>query len=89
MRNHIQTWQQSKQTQQQYCHENNLAYHTFLYWLNKIRSKKNPIGQAFIPVQMGQATNPIQVELEISYPNGVRLRVPADVQLIGQLISLI
>jgi hypothetical protein len=89
MRYHIQTWQQGKQTQQQYCHENNLAYHTFLYWLNKIRLKKKPNEQAFIPVQMGQPPNPTQVELEISYPNGVRLRVPADIQLIGQLIRLI
>jgi hypothetical protein len=89
MRNHIQAWQTSKQSQQLYCHENNLAYHTFIYWHNKFRRKQNPIEQAFIPVQMSQPPNPTQVELEISYPNGVRLRVPADIHLIGQLIRLI
>jgi hypothetical protein len=89
MRYHIKAWQTSKQSQHQYCHENNLAYHTFIYWHNKFRHKQNLIEQAFIPVQMGQPPDPTKVELELSYPNGVRLRVPADIQLIGQLIRLI
>ena len=89
MRYHIQAWQTGKQSQQEYCRENNLAYHKFIYWHNKFRSKQNPIEQAFIPVQIGQPVNPLPAELEIAYPNWVRLLVPADIQLIGQLIRLI
>jgi hypothetical protein len=54
MRYHIQSWRQEKQTQQEYCHENNLAYHKFIYWLSKFCRKQNPIEHAFIPVQMEQ-----------------------------------
>jgi len=90
MRYHIQSWQQGKQSQQEYCHENNLAYHKFIYWHSKFRRKQNPIEQAFIPVHMEQPVLSSSLELEIAYPNGVRLRVPSgNVQFIGQLIRLI
>jgi hypothetical protein len=87
---HIQSWQQSKQSQQDYCRENNLAYHKFIYWLNKFRRKQNPIEQTFIQVQMEPPVHAAPMELEIAYPNGVRLRVPSgDIGFIGQLIRLI
>lgn len=89
MRYHIEAWQTGNQTQQVYCRENNLKYQKFIYWRNKFRRKQSPIEQAFIPVQLGQPVIPTPAELEIAYPNGVRLRVPADIQLIGQLIRLI
>lgn len=90
MRYHIQAWQQCKQSQQEYCRENNLTYHKFIYWLSKFRRKQNPIEQAFIPVQIEQPVHSSPTELEIAYPNGVRLRVPSgNVQFIGQLIRLI
>jgi len=90
MRYHIQVWQESKQTQKEYCLENNLPYSKFIYWMNKFRRKQNPIEQEFIPVHMDQQVQPLSLDLEIAYPNGVRLRVPSDnIQFIGQLIRLI
>jgi len=87
---HIQCWQQGKQSQKEYCHENNLAYHTFIYWLTKLRRKQSPIEQAFIPVQMDQPVKSSATELEIVFPNGVRLRVSSgNIQFIGQLIRLV
>jgi len=61
----------------------------FIYWHSKFRRKQNPIEQAFIPVHMEQPVHS-SIELEIAYPNGVRLRVPSgNIQFIGQLIRLI
>jgi len=34
MRYHIQSWQQGKQSQQEYCRENNMAYHKFRHFDN-------------------------------------------------------
>ena len=31
MRYHVQSWQQGKQSQLEYCRENKLAYHKFIY----------------------------------------------------------
>jgi len=90
MRYHIQVWQESKQTQKEYCLENNLPYSKFIYWMNKVRRKQNPIEQAFIPVQTDQPGHSLSLELEIAYPNGVRLRVPSDdLQFISRLIRLV
>jgi len=90
MRCHIQTWQQSKQTQHEYCHQNNLTYHKFIYWLSKFHRKDKSKETAFIHVQMEQPVHGSNPELEIAYPNGVRLRVPSgDIQFIGQLIRII
>jgi len=87
---HIQSWQQSGQSQKEYCQGNNLAYHTFIYWLTKFRRKQNPIEQAFIPIQMDQPVQSSVAEIEIAFPNGVRLRVSSgNIQLIGQLIRLV
>ncbi len=89
MRYHIQVWKESKQTQKDYCLENNLPYSKFIYWMNKVRRKQNPI-EAFIPVHIDHQVQPLSLDLEIAYPNGVRLRVPSDdIQFIGQLIRLI
>ncbi|MBC8436250.1 MAG: hypothetical protein H8D88_01655 [Bacteroidetes bacterium] len=90
MRYHIQAWKESKQSKKAYCLENNLPYHKFLYWMNKFRRRQNPIEQSFIPVHMDQQGASLSLELEIAYPNGVRLRVPSDdIQFIGRLIRLI
>lgn len=90
MRYHVQVWQQGKQTQKEYCQENNVTYPKFIYWMNKLRRQQNPIEPAFIPVQMDHPGNSLSLELEIAYPNGVRLRVPSDdIQFIGRLIRLV
>jgi hypothetical protein len=89
MNAHIQAWQQSDQSQLRYCRENNLTYHKFVYWLNKIRRKQNPIDQVFIPVGMKKSSPFFPSDLEITYPNGVRLRVaPGSMEIVGRLIRL-
>ena len=90
MRYHVQGWQQSAVSQKEYCRENNLSYHTFIYWIQKIRHNHIPVEQSFIAVQPNQQVTSLPQELEIAYPNGVRLRIPStDIQLIGQLLRLV
>ena len=90
MRYHVQAWQQSAVSQKEYCRENNLSYHTFIYWIQKFRRNHIPVEQSFIAVQPNQQVNSLPQELEIAYPNGVRLRIPSsDIQLIGQLLRLV
>lgn len=90
MRYHVEAWQQGNQSQKEYCLENNLAYSKFIYWMNKFRRQQNPIEQAFIPVKTDQPRHSLSLEIEIAYPNGVRLRVPSDdLTFIGRLIRLV
>jgi len=90
MHYHIELWQQSKMTQKQYCIANNLAYHKFIYWLLKIREAQNPATGMFIPVKTGSAKRTFVTDVEITYPNGVRLRLsPENFEHIGRLIRLV
>jgi hypothetical protein len=90
MHHHIQAWHQSKTTQKQYCIANNLAYHKFIYWLQKIREAQNPLDGMFIPVKTRPATRVCVTDLEITYPNGVRLRLsPENFDHISRLIRLV
>ena len=90
MHYHIELWQQSKITQKQYCIANNLAYHKFIYWLQKIREAQNPSTGMFIPVKTGSAKRTFVTDVEITYPNGVRLRLsPESFEHISRLIRLV
>jgi hypothetical protein len=90
MHYHIELWQQSKLTQKQYCIANNLAYHKFIYWLQKIRDAQNPADGVFIPVKTKPAKRTFVTDVEIIYPNGVRLRLsPENFEHIGRLIRLV
>lgn len=90
MHRHIESWQQSKTTQKQYCTENNLAYHKFIYWVQKIREAQNPAAGMFIPVKTRPGSRTFVADVEITYPNGVRLRLsPENFEHIGRLIRLV
>ena len=89
MQDHIQAWQQSEQSQLRYCQENNLTYHKFVYWLSKIRRKQHPVDQVFIPVGIKRSSSFIPTDIEIIFPNGVRLRVASgSMEIVGRLIRL-
>ena len=90
MHYHIELWQQSRLTQKQYCIANNLAYHKFIYWLQKIREAQNPADGMFIPVKTKPSKRTFVTDVEITYPNGVRLRLsPENFEYIGRLIRLV
>ena len=90
MHNHIELWHQSKMTQKQYCIVNNLAYHKFIYWLQKIREVQNPADGMFIPVNTKPSKRTFVTDVEITYPSGVRLRLsPENFEHIGRLIRLV
>jgi len=90
MHYHIQAWQQSKTSQKQYCIDNNLAYHKFIYWVQKIREAPNQVDPMFIPVKTRPAKRTFVTDVEITYPNGVRLRLsPENFEHISRLIRLV
>ena len=88
---HLKSWKDSGQSQHQYCLSNNLRFHSFYYWLKKDRKQINTTTTGgFIPIRVqGLATN-TDSNIEIQYPNGVRILVPfMDIQFIGRLVRLV
>lgn len=81
----IEIWQESGKTQQVFCQEHDLTFSTFYYWLKRYRHEINE--SSFLPVEINSST---QSSIEIRYPDGVILQLPAAIKLsvLKQLLSL-
>jgi len=71
---HVAAQERSGTSRQVYCAEHGLTLHVLNYWCAK-RRKSSPLG-GFAEVQVGTSTT-----LELHYPNGVRLLLPANTAL--------
>ena len=77
MYHHIETWQQSSLSQKEYCKSIGEAYCVFHYWLQKYKQENGDSPEGFAEVVM-----PVPAPLlEIVYPSGITLRLPAGTAL--------
>ncbi|KAA8474323.1 hypothetical protein BDE36_3511 [Arcticibacter tournemirensis] len=84
MKAEVERWRQSGLTQKEFSQQLGMKVATFAYWVS--RSKEPEKKKGFIPlVPRAESVEAI----EVSYPNGVRIKVPAsDMKIISQLIHL-
>lgn len=79
----IQKWRESGLRKKEYCQQQGITISTFTYWITRINQSS---GKGFVPLL--PAPRPETSCIEVIYPNGVRLKVPAsDLKTISQLIS--
>jgi transposase-like protein len=82
----VESYQQSGKSQKEFCSQQGIGLAKLNYWISKYRRRQQPLA-SFIKIETALAAG--QQELEICYPNGVRLKAPgADLSLISQLIHL-
>ncbi|MGJ1379236.1 MULTISPECIES: IS66 family insertion sequence element accessory protein TnpA [Sphingobacterium] len=84
MQSMIADWHRSGKSKKAYCAENGINEATFYYWFS--RSKENDttgLGN-FITIDKARGKS----DVEIIYPNGVRIKIENDVALVSQLIRL-
>jgi transposase-like protein len=95
----IENWQESHMTKTQFCREKGIAYHVFKYWLDKYQrgqATKSPQKEkTFLPVKVSPPElqyetrfQPNNHLINITYPNGVKLTCPVDIDQ-SQLRTLI
>jgi predicted acetyltransferase len=79
----IEQWQGSGKAQQTFCQEHDLTYTTFYYWLKRYRRQMDE--SSFLPVEISSGSY-----IEIRYPDGVILQLPAATRLstLKQLLNL-
>jgi len=79
----IERWQESGKTQQAFCQEQDLTFSTFYYWLKRYRRGLDE--NSFLPVEVSSGTH-----IEIRYPDGVILLLPAAIKLstLKQLLNM-
>ena len=79
----IADWQQSGKSKMAYCAENGINAAKFYYWISRIKeSDKSAVG--FLTIDKARKNS----DIEIIYPNGVRIKVENDLGLLSQLIRL-
>jgi len=88
MFSHLEACKRSKQSQKNYCKQQNLAYSTFQYWAKKYReefsedeaSDETP---GFIPMEVQPDLELDQVgvgnQLHFLFPNGIQVMCPESV----------
>lgn len=98
----ISMWQESGLSQTAFCKREGIARSTFQHWMKRRglagirpKGKKTRPAQSFIPVSVSKevpvsAPAPALAELELVYPNGVRVQCPAgmDIEQFKQLVTL-
>ncbi|TFG90919.1 MAG: hypothetical protein E4H16_00820 [Candidatus Atribacteria bacterium] len=79
----IEQWNESDKTQQAFCQEHDLTFTTFYYWLKRYRRGIDE--SSFLPVEISSGS-----VIEIRYPGGVILQLPAATRLsaLKQLLNL-
>lgn len=91
----VRSWREGAQTKSDFCKTVGINIHTFTYWVQKyqVYEPSNPAGkspQKFIPLQVKVPRPSTTPGLELIYPNGVRLCMPAqsDLNLVSALIKI-
>lgn len=79
----IADWQQIGMSKKRYCAEKGINAATFYYWYT--RSKEN-VSSAGSFISIDNACR--KSEVEVIYPNGVRIKADTDLSLLSQLILL-
>lgn len=71
---HVAAWQGSGQSRKDYCSEHGIAVNTLHYWC--ARHRRTDARKGFAPVEVSAPEG-----MELHYPNGVRLLLPAGTAL--------
>lgn len=79
----IEDWRSSGKSKKQYCLEKGINEAKFYYWYSRTDKTKDST-PGFIPIQKPSGVS----EIEVVYPNGVKLKVNADLMLLSHLIHL-
>ena len=78
----------SEMTNKAFCRQKGIAEWMFYYWQKKYREEQTPGG--FIPIRINTTNQAGATVIEIAYPNGVIMRLPAHTpsSIVRQYIQL-
>jgi len=79
----IADWDQSGKSKRAYCAENGINEATFYYWFSLSKEIDSSVG-SFIRIDKSISKR----DIEVIYPNGVRVKIESDLALVSQLIRL-
>lgn len=78
----LEEFERSGETQSVFCHARGLNAKTFGRWIKESREKDKGTSAAFAEVSLSAFRPPV-ANVELSLPNGVVVRLPADVDVVA------
>lgn len=82
----IASWEQSGQSQKQFCLQNNVAYHVFHYWYKIYRDQQPASSGSFVTLDIAPQ---LQASVELHLTDGRRIvfHEPVSVDFLKALIA--
>lgn len=77
----VEQWKLSGLSKKMFSRQKGITYYSFLYWSQKYAKEHTGKKQlsGFIPVELAPAVKAIDIPIEISYPNGVKVKVATSI----------
>lgn len=87
---HLDAWQCSRLTKQEYCRQHHITVSTFYYWIKHHKGEVTATEtSAFIPARRVVAENNNAVAVTLNLPNGCSVScLPAQLMTVMQALSL-
>lgn len=83
----IANWQQSGQSQKQFCLQNNIAYHIFHYWYKVYRNQQADHSGSFVAVKIAATASQSHVELQLTDGRRIVFHQPVSADFLKALIA--
>jgi hypothetical protein len=87
----IEECEASGKTRKQFCEDKNLSANRFYYWQKRYREQNDTEAKSFVPIKTRPLEAQVTNNIEIHYPNGVWLHLPAGtgIEMIRSMVGLI
>lgn len=86
---HLDTWQHSGLTKQEYCRQHAITVSAFYYWIKHNNDTTTAVAPAFIPARRSVSENGSAVAVTLNLPNGCSVScLPAQLMGVMQALSL-
>ena len=74
----IKKWQDSGLSKKEFCKQQDIATQNFHYWSKKYKQTYSSLENEFIPIEVNPVQEITKDEIQIFYPNGVKLIFSED-----------
>lgn len=82
----LRRFQQNPSSVEAFCRSEGISSASFYLWKRRLTAKPTPTPPTFVPLTV--AHTPPSPPVEVTFPNGIVIRVPADAQSLCTLFSL-
>ena len=82
----LQRFQENPSSVTAFCRIEGVSSASFYLWKRRLASEPTPTTPTFVPITV--ADTPTSPPVEVAFPNGIVIRVPADAHSLRTLFSL-